>query len=220
MPMRTPMPARATTPMQTTTPMPAPLTKPAVAMRTLTPTLRGLPATTTPTSMPMGLPSAPMLMKPMPMGPIPMGPMPMPMPMPMPIPMLMPMLMPKSNSKSKSTPPSKLASMALARATVAAAPTGMAGAVVGGVGLAEPGAMVGASTSCGNHVNSFQNEFGASFRRMPVAHRMPSGAPATHEAFATTAAAPTQDLRTRRQPHISGFAAQTRDDRAACACTG
>jgi len=110
--------------------------------------------------------------------------------------------------------------MALARATVATAPTGMVGAVVGGVGLAEPVAGVGASTSCGNHVNSFQNEFGASFLRMPVAHGMPSGAPATHEAFSTPHAAPTQDLRTRRQPDISGFAAQTRDDRTACACTG
>ena len=110
--------------------------------------------------------------------------------------------------------------MALARATVATALTGVAGAVVGGVGLAEPVAVVGASTSCGHHVNSFQNEFGASFLRMPVAHCMPSGAPATHGAFSPTAAAPTQDLRTRRQPYISGFAAQARDDRTASACTG
>jgi hypothetical protein len=96
----------------------------------------------------------------------------------------------------------------------------VAAAVGGGVGLAEPVAVVGASTSCGNHVNSFQNEFGASFLRMPVAHCMPSGAPTTHEVFSTTGAAPSQDLRTRRQPYISGFAAQTRDARAGGGCTG
>lgn len=179
--------------------MPVPPTKPAatpsssamplaVAMRTSMPSLRGMPATPTPAPMPMG----------------PAAPTPAARPME-----LRPLL------TSTSTPTSKLASMALARATVATvvtAPTARVGAVVGDVGLAEPGAMLGASTSCGNHVNSFQNEFGASFLRMPIAYCMPSVAPSTYDAFSPTAAAPTQDLRTRRQPHISGFAAQARDD--------
>jgi hypothetical protein len=160
----------------------------AVAMRTSMPSLRGMPATPTPAPMPMG----------------PAAPTPAARPME-----LRPLL------TATSTPTSKLASMALARATVATvvtAPTARVGAVVGDVGLAEPGAMLGASTSCGNHVNSFQNEFGASFLRMPIAYCMPSVAPSTYDAFSPTAAAPTQDLRTRRQPHISGFAAQARDD--------